>query len=212
MRFFLVLLIIAGFIAGYFLIENNRREHEERFWMNQCKDQLVHFIGPNVSHSLTPDEPSFFKLLLFLHTAEHQGKDITKILNDVFTDMNIDDYTSGFLRENILNDLKTANDLKIFDDPANLMNLEHGETAIVATPGWQGEKLVLLQIVPPLYAPEASQCLGNLVLAPELVRDAWPQEITPYVLERGTILQSRRCITRESFERIASAGKAALKR
>jgi hypothetical protein len=212
MRFFLVLLVIAGFISGYFLIQQNRREQEERFRMNLCKDQLVHFIGPGVSRSLTPDEPSYFKLLLFLHTADHDGKDVPKILTDTLSDLNVEDYLAAFLQENIMSNLRAANELKIFDDPANLMNLEHGETAIIATPGWKGEKLVLLQIVPPLYAPEASQCLANLMLAPELVRDAWPQEITPYIQERGSILLGKHLITRESYERIVAAGKGAVKK
>jgi len=208
MRFILVLLIIAGIIAGYILFQKDVKEKESHYWMTQCKSQLSNFVGPGASRSLDPDEASLFKILLFLHKTQHDGMDISQMITDACSELNLDDSAASLIKDSLMNDLASANDLKVFDDPANLMNLEHGETAIIAAPSWKGEKLVVIQIVPPLLAPEAAQCLANLVIVPEVVRDAWTQEITPYTVERSSILMGKRFITRESHERVVAASKS----
>lgn len=208
MRFFLVLLVIVGIIAGYILFQKDVKEKEGHYWMTQCKSQLSNFVGPGASRNLDPDEASFFKLLLFLHKTQHDGIDVSQMIADACTELNLDDSAAALVKDSLLNALTAANELKVFDDPANLMNLEHGETAIIAAPSWKGEKLVLIQIVPPLLAPEAAQCLANLVIAPEVVRDARTQEITPYTVERSSVLMSKHLITRESNERVIAASKS----
>jgi len=204
MKFFLFLLLIAAGITGYFYYQKATLEREEHFWTNQCKEPLTALVRPS-SEGIEPDEAAFFKFLLVLHKAQAAKMDLSKIFTSACTELGVGDDATSVYWESVNTDFTTANDLKIFDDPDNLINLERGDSPVITNSDWKGEKLGLLQIVPPLLAPEASKSLANLVLVPEIVRNATPQTVTSTVVDRSYQLMSHGIVTRTSHDHILAA-------
>jgi hypothetical protein len=201
--------VIAGAVAGWLLIKQNRLEHEQRFWMGELRQHMKNFQGPTASRSLLPDEVSFHHLLSFLHKAEASGVDMDKMISDACQDMGLDDSTTSLIRDGLNNDIKMAKKLQLFDDQVNLINLEHGEPAIVGAPGFRGEKTAVAQIISPVYAPEASQSLANLILVPASVRDAWG-DITDGIETFAHELATGHIMTKESLDRVMAANPRVL--
>jgi hypothetical protein len=147
---------------------------------------------------------AFHHLISFLHKAEASGTNMEKMVTDACTDMGLDDSTSSLIRDALTNDLKMAKKLQLFDDQINLINLEHGEPAIVGASGFKGERTAVAQIIAPMYAPEAAQSLANLILVPASVRDSWG-EITDGTETFAHELSSGHIMTKESLDRVMAA-------
>jgi hypothetical protein len=131
--------------------------------------------------------------------------DVATIFTNACTEMGIDESLSSIYWENVNTSFTTANNFKVFDDPDNLINMERGESPIIADSNWKGEKLALLPIVPPLLEPEVAKSLANLVLVPEIVRNATPQTVTAAAVERSYLLMNHHLATRESHDRVVAA-------
>jgi hypothetical protein len=211
MRFLFVLLVVIALVAGYYTYQKDRREHEENYWMHRARDLIVKFTPTGATKNLQPDEGTYFRLVLLVKRAKDAGVDADKAISDACNDLNFGEGTEP-ARQSIMDSYERAVTLRVFDDPAGLMNLEHGETTTIAAPQWRGEKLAVVQLIPPWLAPEAAQSLPNLALVPVIVRDAWGHNISPDLFDRAHKFYSRHLITKESYERINSLKEPAVVR
>lgn len=221
MRFFLVLLVIAGLIIGWFKIKENRKGRQDRQWVSQLVPLIGKFTGGGPDKKTTgllPDEAAFFQLLYVFHKAQENGVDmnftsqppdedstpwvdISSKLDAACKELNVPPLHI-VVKESLKASFAEAKRLHILDDLDNLLSLERGEPATVMLPGWEKDKAVVGHIISPLYAPEAAQSLANFQLLPASVRDAMDEKLNPSMLDRARRFQSANIITRDTFDKI----------
>lgn len=204
MRIILILIVMAGLYAGWLLVQQNRQEKEEKYWVKELATRLQKVTGSQSSRDPETNEAPLFRLVYFLYKADNAKMDMPKLINEACEEINLDSNAASVLLENLMDDLNAAKRFEVFNDPINLMNLERGDTATIAGGGWKGEKLAVAQQISGLLAPEAAQCAANLVLVPAMVRDAWDDSVTHFTVERAYVLQRAHFISKESYDRIAA--------
>lgn len=174
MRFLLTILIIAGLVAGAFVLRNKR----DAIRTQAQAVQLMPYMRSQTDGTLNPDTPglpdeaAFFKLLYMLYSLEQQRVDLRVILPDTCLRLGMQREKADLVQEMLLENYATAKRFHMFDSSSNLVKLERGESVTIEFPGWTGELSAVGQIVPGEIAPEAANCLPNLVLLPAAARDA----------------------------------------
>lgn len=210
MRFLVTLLVVAGLVSGWFLLQNHRRERQERSWAVRLKERLDPLVATGGrGEAGLPDEAAFFRMIYFLRNAEAGGADRDKMISDAVDLLGLPGNAASLVRESVDAAYATSGGLQLFEDIGNDIRLEKGEPAVIRAPGWQDEMVCAGQILPPLLAPEAAGHLANLRLMPVAVRDAQGDAPTAYTLERARLMEQARIITRESLDRIQTAARAA---
>src|SRR4051812_39458014 len=174
MRFFLTLLIIGGLIAGAIMLRDKRVEMRTQAWAVQVMPYMrAQTDGSlNAAAPALPDEAAFFKLLYMLYSLEEHKLELRTILQETCSRLGMLGEKADLVQETLLENYDTAKRYHMFDDPSKLMKLERGEPVPIEVSGWSGELSAVGLIVPAEYAPEAANCLPNLILLPAAARDA----------------------------------------
>ena len=205
MRVFLILVIGVGLVCGWFILQRDKREREERYWATELKTHLHGMLGEPDSRHPQVEEPLVFKLLAFMHKAEASHVDFSKMISDACADLSLDDSAANLVKDSLMSNFSAAKGLGVFDDPENLMKLDRGDAPTTSANGWKGEKLAVAQVVPGQLAPDAAQCLPNLVVVPALVRDAWSDLVTSTTLDRAFALQQNHFMSKGSLDQVTAA-------
>jgi hypothetical protein len=174
MRFFLIILIVGGLVAAALVLRDKRDEMRTQAWavqlmpyMRAQTDGTLNAAAPGL-----PDEAAFFKLLNMLYSLEQHQLDLRAVLQQTCSRLGMLGEKADLVQETLLENYETAKRFHMFDNSSSLLRLERGEPVPIEFPGWTGELSAVGQVVPSEIAPEAANCLPNLVLLPAAARDA----------------------------------------
>ena len=179
-------------------------------WSAQLLPTLTPHVkgAPHAASPLFPDEANFFQLLYALHRLEQRQTDLAAAIHEACDKLSLHGDKEQLVVESLLASHAKATEMRLFDDPTNLLRLEQGQAAHIFLKGWEGEPVGVGQIIPGTLLPEAANLLPNLVLQPAVVRDAMEGGLTPEGVELGKRLSRTGFISRESQILLNELGKS----
>jgi hypothetical protein len=178
----LVFLLFLG--AGYgvyqvFLDHKAKQKDERNMWPNKLAGLMaLHSSKKLLSGELLGSQESFFQLLYMAYQIEQDDYPLLDTLKRGASLSGADATEAPLMAAAVLDNLTRARSFGIFQDPANLLKLERGESPIATAPGWEDEELVVGYKMSPLLGSELSATLPNMVIMPESVRNM-QTDLTP---------------------------------
>jgi hypothetical protein len=204
MKFLTFVLVLACAIYGYYTIPPYLQKRHEHFWAaplaahieKQTKGVL------QAGNPTQPDEANFFWILFYLNKAESAHEDLRTLVGNACMEAELGDSLASVVKDSLLVNYEAAKKLRLFEEATNVIKLEQGEPALIKFPGLEDMKVTVGYVVLPTLAPEAANSLPNLLLLPEMVRNAQSDAVTTYVIERASAFENIGVIKRDSLERI----------
>jgi hypothetical protein len=181
------IIILLGCLGAYFLVKEKLEEKKIRDnpWMQKMRPLISAHLNATVdSQSEAPwyvMEGTFMTLLCHMNQAVKANYTLQDTLAGAMAGVK-----SGqvkMIQDSLLKNYEVADNLGVFDDPANLVRMERGEGPVAKSEGWEDEKLTVGHVLSPILAPEACSSLVNLVLMPESVRDMQSHEPRGFTMD-----------------------------
>jgi hypothetical protein len=210
-----LLMITAVFAIYKIFTDYKASQHQENNeWVGKMRLLVKdHLSGDNSIGDVSGiGEGTFLRLLHMSLSAERDGYKIEDTVKEAARSAGISSTHAAYVSQAILDSIAQGRRMQAFNEPQNLLAMERGEPPAAHAAGWEDEKLVVGNIIPPSLAPEAANALANMQLIPESVREIQGDYITAPQLDVARQWLQQKIITPESMnaikERAAeSAGK-----
>jgi hypothetical protein len=179
----LVFLLFLG--AGYgtyqiFLEYKAKQKDERNQWPSKLSPIMaLHSSKKLLAGELYGNQSSFLQLLYICYQIDQDGYPLLDTLKRGASLGGADSTEAPLLAAAILDNYNRARTtFSVFQEPANLLKLERGESPIALAAGWEDEPLVVGYKISPLLGAELSATLPNMVIMPESVRNM-QTDLTP---------------------------------
>lgn len=147
---------------------------------------------------------NYFQALKVLSDARAKDVDLEDLLDQAVEEMGTDRAYSGVLAAGLLRNLDLADEMDLLTDE-NFKLLEAGEKLKIGAGGFEGEDVVLGNLLPYRYSPELEMNYANLLLKPERVARRYPDQIGKGAITVVTACRNAELISETSFERAMRA-------
>lgn len=178
----LVFLLFLGAGIGIYKIYRDHQEklHVERNdWPARLAPVFKHHTASYVLNGgVDGGEHTFFKLLYMTNGISKDGYPLIETLTRGAAQAGASGVEAPLLAASVLENFKRATDLKLFNDPGNLIRMERGEYPVSKATGWEEEPVTVGYIVTPTLGRELRLLLPNMVVMPEPVRNAQTEVTT----------------------------------
>ncbi len=208
MRIISILLIIAGLVSGWFMLQKKVVENRAGAWAAQLaphlKDQDTS-VDKDVSSKNAAT--NFYWILYYFDKLVTEGLEPDTVLTDACNQIKMPVEKAALVRKNLLANYETAKKYRIYEDITNVVKMEQGDPPTMKMSGWEDELAVIGHIVPPHLSPEGEGSLANFILMPAIVRDAQTGQTPSNILEHARAMERARIITKISLEEIVASTK-----
>jgi hypothetical protein len=215
-RILTTILMIAAVFAIYKLFTDYKAglHQENNAWLAKMKPLIKEHIshGATIADSKGMGEGTFLRLIYMALSAERDGYSLEETVKEAARGAGVSTTEAAYISQAITESVAIGKRMNALNEPQNLLALERGEPPVAHAAGWEDEKLVVGNIIPPSLAPEAANALPNMQLVPESVREIQGDHITAVQVDTARQWLLQKIISPESMnaikERAAeSAGK-----
>ena len=187
------LIIIGGFVGGYFVYQDYAKgvKANSNHWADDLRVIIKTYVKDGKASS--DDVPgnsnsmAYFRMLGLIYDSEQHHYFAGDTVRGALAGSGLPAGQAKMTIDSLLDNYHAAKQLGVFEATTNILRLERGEPPICSAKGWDGELLVPGYVISPLLAPEAAYALPNVVLMPKTVRDLQneqPAGITPEIAKK----------------------------
>lgn len=211
MRLLHILILLGGVVGCYFVYQDYAKKEKGR--RNVSSEEVKRIVAdtakykvpsPNDDFTRVDDAP-LYRLLAVMRQAETKGYSATDTALQGAMSSGVRASVAKMIAERLSDNYAIARKLGVFDELANVLRMERGLPPVAHAKGWEDQPLAVGYILSPVFAPEASHCLANLVLMPEIARNMQMDDVGGFTFEQSKKWLNEGLITPDTHQAILAA-------
>ena len=191
-------LLMTIMMGTLFVLKFHRESKRTEFAMQLQK--LVDESNYDASITWKIRRENYFHALVLLSQAEAAQVDLDELLEETLSKSEVDKAYLLVLVESLKKNLDLAEEYEILT-AANMERLANGRRLVIGTGGYEGEEIVLDNVIPFRYSPELEMRYANLLLKPESVLRRYPDQIGEGALATMSACRQAELMSEASYER-----------